>query len=203
MSPIITQDIGPSPVVFHVYEDSLSRIQSFRAALQGGFQEAAEKKVSLPDEDLEVFRALLEYLYTGIYTYTYDPSSATVVDGAPAADLAEGCYHILVYAVGFRYDWQPLVHDAVRNPPAALSKLQGINVVRMWKSAYESGLTVDVCARERQLEAFEKMLPGRIEGRPCGGRGGDGERCGGAAGICDWFYEAACGGEREVRKYGG
>lgn len=164
MSPVITLDIGPSSVIFHAYEASLCRIPFFRAALQGEFREAAEKKVSLPEEDPEVFCALLEHLYTGSYTYTYDPSSTPVVDKAPRADLAEGCYHVLVYAVGSRYDWQPLVSDAVHNFLVVLSKLQGMDVVRLWKAAYESGLTVDVCAGERQLEAFGKVLPGLLKG---------------------------------------
>lgn len=163
-SPVITLNIGPSSVIFHAYEASLCRIPFFRAALQGEFREAAEKKVSLPEEDPEVFCALLEHLYTGSYTYTYDPSSTTMVDKAPRADLAEGFYHVLVYAVGSRYDWQPLVSDAVHNFLVVLPKLQGMDVVRLWKAGYESGLTVDVCAGERRLKAFEKVLPGLLKG---------------------------------------
>lgn len=164
MSPVITLEIGPSAVVFHSYEATLCRIPFFRAALQGEFREATEKLVSLPEEDPEVFCALLEHLTIGSYTYTYDAASTAVVDGFPVTDLAEGYYHVSVYAVGFRYDWQPLVEDAVSNFLVVLPKLEGMDVVRLWKAAYENGLTVAVCAGEGRLTAFEKVLPGLLKG---------------------------------------
>lgn len=164
MSPVITLEVGPFAVVFHAYEATLCRIPFFRAALQGEFREAAEKKVSLPEEDPEAFCALLEHLYTGSYTYTYDAGTTVVVGGAPATDLAEGCYHVCVYAVAFRYDWQPLVEDAVSNFLAVLPRLVGMDVVRLWKAAYENELTIAVCAGEGRLGAFQKVLPGLLKG---------------------------------------
>lgn len=162
MSPVIAIHVGPDAVILHAYEATLCRIPFFRAALQGGFLEAAEKKIMMPEETSEIFSALIEHLYTGSYTYTYKPDPD--VDDTPTADLAQGCFHVRVYAVAFRYDWKPLVDDAVKNFLFVLPMLSGIDIVRLWKAGYEHGLTVAICAGEGRLVEFQKRLPSLLQG---------------------------------------
>lgn len=160
MSPVITLLVGADNVQFHASEATLCRVAFFRAALQGEFREAAEKKITLPEEEPEVFSALIEHLYNGTYTYTYNPTTTTALDDTtPVCDLTEGCFHVSVYAVAFKYGWQPLVDAAVRNFLCVLPKLVGIEIVRLWKAAYEDGLTVDVCSDGGRLVDFQKLLP--------------------------------------------
>lgn len=108
----------------------------------------------------EVFSALIEHLYNGTYTYTYNPATTTPLDDTtPVRDLSEGCFHVSVYAVAFKYGWQPLVDAAVTNFLCVLSKLVGIDIVRLWNAAYEGGLTVGMCSDGGRLTGFLKLLP--------------------------------------------
>lgn len=118
----------------------------------------------MPEEKSEILASLLEHLYTGSYTYTYNPDATTDVDGTPAIDLAEGLFHVSVYAVAFKYDWQPLVEDAVKNFLIVLATLGGIDIVRLWKAAYGDGLTITKCRGEKRLVEFQKLLPGLWKG---------------------------------------
>lgn len=164
MSPVVTLLVGTDNVVFHPYEATLCRVPFFRAALQGEFREAAEKKITLPEDVPEIFSTLLEHLYTGTYTYTYVPDATTVLRDTLVCNLSEGCFHVSVYAVAFKYDWQPLVDAAVRNFLFVLPKLTGIDIIRLWKAAYEDGLTVSVCSSGGRLDDFQKLLPALLKG---------------------------------------
>lgn len=145
--------------MFHAYEAILCRIPFFRAALQGEFLEATEKKIIMPEEKSEILASLIEHLYTGTYTYTYNSDTTTVFEDIPVIDLAEGCFHVSVYAVAFKYDWQPLVDDAVKNFLAVLAMLSGIDIVRLWRAAYGDGLTITKCGGEESLVGFQRLLP--------------------------------------------
>lgn len=162
MSPIVAIHVGPDAVIFHAYEAILCQISFFKAALQGGFLEATENKIMMPEETSEIFSALIEHLYTGSYTYTHKPNPDT--DNTPAPDLAQGCFHARVYAVAFRYDWKPLVDDAVRNFLFVLPMLSGMDIVRLWKAGYEYELTVAVCVGKGLLVEFQKLLPSLLQG---------------------------------------
>lgn len=161
MSPVIEILVGPDAVVFHAYETTLCRIPFFRAALQGEFKEATEKKITLPEEKPEIFSALLEHLYTGNYTYLHDAPDATAT---PVPDLPQGCFHVSVYAVAFRYDWPPLVADALSNFLSVLPHLAGMDVVECWKASYENGLTLRLCVDQGHLAEFVKVLPNLLKG---------------------------------------
>lgn len=156
MSPVVTLVIGTDKVQFHAPEATLCRIPFFRAALQGAFQ---EKKILLPDDAPEIFSTLLEHLYSGIYTYTYDADTTMAVNNIPVCDLAQGSFHVRVYALASKYDWQPLVDAAIGNFVEMLQKLSGIDIVRLWRVAYENGLTVSVCSVDGRLINFRKALP--------------------------------------------
>lgn len=159
MSPVVALHVGPDAVVFYAQEATLCRVPFFRAALQGQFREAEEKKITMPEEKPEIISALIEHTCTGNYTYIYAVDATTDQNGAPTPDLAQGCFHVGVYAVASAYDWPPLVSDALDNFVSVLSQLRGMEIVRLWQAAYEKGLTLPVCAGTGRLVVFEKVLP--------------------------------------------
>lgn len=164
MSPLVALHVGPDAVVFHACEATLCRVPFFRAALQGQFREATEKKITMPEEKPEIISALIEYISTGSYTYTYDVDAITDQNGTPTPDLARGCFDVGVYAVALMYDWPPLGCAALHNFFAVLSQLDGMDIVRLWKAAYEHGLTIPLCGEAGCLAEFEESLPKLLKG---------------------------------------
>lgn len=161
MSPIVTIFVGPDSVEFHAYQDTLCRLPFFRAALQGEFREASEKKITMPEDEPEIISALIEFLYTGSYTYTYDPEATTVsetTEDTPVSDLTEGSFHVSVYTVAFKYDCQLLVRAAVASFTHVLKQLNGISVIRLWKAAYAKGLFLSECENDGDLDEFKGGL---------------------------------------------
>lgn len=150
MSPVATLSVGPKPVQFHAHEDTLCTLPFFQAALQGLFKEASEKAISMPEDDPSNVSALIEFLYTGNYTYTYDPTSITLSEGSttPVGDLAEGLYHLGVYVVASKYDSSVLSEMAVKNFQAVAIELDNINALRLWKAAYAQDLCLSRCRKD-------------------------------------------------------
>lgn len=69
-SPIVTLTIGGEGRLFAAHEDVLCQSPFFKQALRGGYLEASyaqSRRIVLPDEEPEVFSAVLEYLYKGDY----------------------------------------------------------------------------------------------------------------------------------------
>lgn len=69
-SPIVTLTIGMEGRLFAAHEDILLQSPFFEQALKGGYLEqsyAQSRRIALPDEEPEVFSAVLEYLYKGDY----------------------------------------------------------------------------------------------------------------------------------------
>lgn len=69
-SPIVTLTVGPEGRLFAAHEDILCQSPFFNQALRGGYLEQSytqSKRFALPDEEPEVFSAILEYLYKGDY----------------------------------------------------------------------------------------------------------------------------------------
>ncbi|RDL42440.1 Uncharacterized protein BP5553_02419 [Venustampulla echinocandica] len=66
-SSIITLVVGREQRLFAAHEDVLCISPFFQAACRGQFMEAPNKRVSLPDEEPEIFSSVLEYLYKGDY----------------------------------------------------------------------------------------------------------------------------------------
>lgn len=161
MSPIVILRIGPGNTEFRAYEDVLCRLPLFRAALQGGFKEAAEKTITMPEEEPETISALIEFLYTGSYTYTFKPQELGDTDGSgdtPVSDVTQGSFHVAVYAVASKYDYQELVEGAVKNFTYVLKQLEGLDVIDLWKSAYVKGLYLSQFEVDEDLTGFMKGL---------------------------------------------
>lgn len=164
MSPVVRLCIGPESVQFHAFEDIICRLPFFRAALQGGFREATEKEITMPEDEPAMVSALIEFLCNGSYTYTYGSEAATKISNsetdAPDADLSEGLFHVGVYAIASKYDCQPLTYSAVKSFKYVLNALEGIDVVRLWKAAYSKGLSLSECDEDDDgLVAFKIGLP--------------------------------------------
>jgi hypothetical protein len=66
-SPIVTLTIGREGRLFAAHEDVLSQSPFFEAACKKESSDAMNKRISLPDEEPEIFSAVLEYLYKGDY----------------------------------------------------------------------------------------------------------------------------------------
>jgi hypothetical protein len=66
-SPIVTLTVGREGRLFAAHEDVLCQSPFFAAACRGQYLEAQSKRISIPDEEPEVFSAVLEYLYKGDY----------------------------------------------------------------------------------------------------------------------------------------
>ncbi|KAJ4261554.1 hypothetical protein NW762_006982 [Fusarium torreyae] len=67
-SPIVTLVVGSEQRLFAAHEDVLSNSPFFNHALRNGYMDPASKRISLPDEEPEIFSSVLEYLYKGDYT---------------------------------------------------------------------------------------------------------------------------------------
>ncbi len=66
-SSIITLVVGREQRLFAAHEDVLCISPFFAAACRGQFLEASTKRITLPDEEPEIFSSVLEYLYKGDY----------------------------------------------------------------------------------------------------------------------------------------
>ncbi|KAF4343351.1 hypothetical protein FBEOM_2649 [Fusarium beomiforme] len=67
-SPIVTLVVGGEQRLFAAHEDVLSTSPFFNNALRNGYMDVASKRISLPDEEPEIFSSVLEFLYKGDYT---------------------------------------------------------------------------------------------------------------------------------------
>lgn len=86
-SAIITISVGPSSRLFAAHEDILCKSPYFAQACRAQFFEASGKRIDLPNEEPEVFSAVLEFLYKGDYTpkIAYDKKRASwFLDNAAA-----------------------------------------------------------------------------------------------------------------------
>jgi hypothetical protein len=66
-SPIITLVVGNEARLFAAHENVLCQAPFFDKVLHSTFVDAQNRRISLPDEEPEVFSAILEYLYKGDY----------------------------------------------------------------------------------------------------------------------------------------
>ncbi|KAK7423942.1 hypothetical protein QQX98_000814 [Neonectria punicea] len=66
-SAIVTLVVGAEQRLFAAHEDVLCGSPFFLNALRNGYMDAATKRISLPDEEPEIFSSVLEYLYKGDY----------------------------------------------------------------------------------------------------------------------------------------
>lgn len=161
MSPIITLRIGPDETTLRAQENILCRLPFFRAALQGGFQEASDKTITMPEDDPESIGTLIEFLYTGSYSYTFQLAALPGTDDGdtiPISDVTQGSFHVAVYAVASKYDCEELVKGALSNFKYVLTQLTGLDVITLWKAAYDKGLYLSQLESDPDLHGFMQGL---------------------------------------------
>ncbi|EJP63737.1 BTB/POZ domain containing protein [Beauveria bassiana ARSEF 2860] len=66
-SPIVTLTVGREGRLFAAHEDVLRQSPFFDVACRSAFPDAQSRRIALPEEEPEVFSAVLEYLYKGDY----------------------------------------------------------------------------------------------------------------------------------------
>jgi hypothetical protein len=67
ISAIVTLVVGQEQRIFAAHENVLAVSPFFQAVLQNQMLDSQCKKISLPDEEPEIFSSVLEYLYKGDY----------------------------------------------------------------------------------------------------------------------------------------
>lgn len=154
MSPIIILRVGPDKTEFRAYEEILCRLPFFRAALQGSFKEASEKAITMPEDEPEIIAALIEFLYIGSYTYAFAPPPTGEIPAVPTSDVAQGSFHVSVYAAASKYDCDKLVEGAVRNFTYVMKELKGMDVIELWKAAYGKGLCLGQFEGDGEMKVF-------------------------------------------------
>lgn len=157
MSHVIHLQVGPTPVTFHAYEDIICGLPFFRAALQGGFREAADTIVKMPEDEPDTVAALLEFLYVGSYTYTFDGAATTDV---PAKDINQASFHVRLHALACKYDCMGLRALERRSIAYVLDGLEGMDVVRVVKEMYQVGWVVKEWDGSEEMAAVKKRIPG-------------------------------------------
>lgn len=65
-SPIVTLTVGPTQRLFAAHQETLGKSGYFASLCKSQFFETS-RRIALPDEEPEVFSAVLEYLYKGDY----------------------------------------------------------------------------------------------------------------------------------------
>ncbi|WPH04914.1 Hypothetical protein R9X50_00781100 [Acrodontium crateriforme] len=96
-SAIVTLSVGPSQRLFAAHEDVLARAPYFAQACRAKFFETSGKRIELPNEEPEVFSAVLEYLYKGDYSprLVHDKKRATwSIEDATSGESSESTVYI-------------------------------------------------------------------------------------------------------------
>lgn len=123
--------------------------------------------INMPEDEPRMVSALIEFLYTGNYTYPYDSvtSPSRVPMGTPVATLDEGQYHVGVFRIASKYDSTALADMAVRNFDSVLPDLDPISTFRLWKYAYGEGPDIQAwrndfgfCYSGKQLASWMKAV---------------------------------------------
>lgn len=162
MSKTITLFIGADKTMLSVSQDILCRLPFFRAALQGNFRESSEQTINMPEDEPQDVVALVEFLYTGRYTYPYHADAESTLE-KPAADLMEGLYHVGVYATAHKYGCVELVATALELFMYVMGQLKGMDVVHLWKGAYAMDLLLQEVEDEEKGQEFKHGLGGLLK----------------------------------------
>lgn len=65
---IVLVKVGPEEQKFTIHKGLLCAVSTyFKAALEGGFKEAEEQMINMPEDDVEVFEHFQLWVYTGSF----------------------------------------------------------------------------------------------------------------------------------------
>jgi hypothetical protein len=156
-SPIVTLTIGHEGRIFAAHEEVLSQSPFFEQACREQYLEAQSKRISLPDEEPEIFSAVLEYLYKGDYyprlLHNKHRNSWELEDAVRSPDPSEkntggrGAVEATMYisSVG-----QYLLRDSVVYCAAERYGLEELKRLALRKQGLQSGIDVATILRSAQ-----------------------------------------------------
>ncbi|KAI0396380.1 hypothetical protein F5Y17DRAFT_118457 [Xylariaceae sp. FL0594] len=159
VSPIITLTVGSEGRLFAAHEEVLCQSPFFERICRDLYLDAQSKRISLPDEEPEIFSAILEYLYKGDYyprllhnkhrnsweledaVRSPDPSDPNTIRGGRGAVEAT----MYVPSVG-----QYLLRDTVVYCAAERFGLEELKRLSLRKQGLQSGIDVGTILRSAQ-----------------------------------------------------
>ncbi|KID84183.1 BTB/POZ fold domain containing protein [Metarhizium guizhouense ARSEF 977] len=160
-SPIVTLTVGREGRLFAAHEDVLRQSPFFDAACRGNFPDSQSRRISLPDEEPEVFSAILEYLYKGDYyprllhsrsrnswdledrVRTPHTSPNPEIGGGRAGTVPDAA--VFVYSVG-----ADVLRDTVIYCAAERYGLEELKRLALRKQGLQSGIDVSTILRSAQ-----------------------------------------------------
>ncbi|KAK6858426.1 BTB POZ [Apiospora arundinis] len=160
-SPIVTLTVGREGRLFAAHEEVLAQSPFFERECRGQYLHAQSKRISLPDEEPEIFSAVLEYLYKGDYyprllhnkhRNTWELEDTNTAAGRSPNPSSEnggsrGANEATIYisSVG-----QPLLRDTVVYCAADRYGLEELKRLSLRKQGLQSGIDVATILRSAQ-----------------------------------------------------
>lgn len=165
MSPTITLIVGPERTEYHASEDALCTLPFFKACLKGEFKEATDKAVTMPDDDPDAVACLIEFLYTGSYTYTYDSALAELRAGSaggildvPVSDPRQALFHLSVYTTAGKYDFAALARAAKQNLRVVTRAVDALGFLQVCEALYLDGLQISDLEETEEPVVFKAKI---------------------------------------------
>ncbi|KAI1376988.1 hypothetical protein F4677DRAFT_63760 [Hypoxylon crocopeplum] len=156
-SPIITLTVGGEARLFAAHEEVLCQSPFFERACRDQFLEAQGKRISLPDEEPEIFSAVLEYLYKGDYyprlMHNKHRNSWELEDAVRSPDPSEnnragrGAVEATMHVASVG---QYLLRDTVVYCAAERFGLEELKRLALRKQGLQSGIDVGTILRSAQ-----------------------------------------------------
>ncbi|KAF2998337.1 hypothetical protein G7054_g2628 [Neopestalotiopsis clavispora] len=159
-SPIVTLTVGREGRLFAAHEEVLCQSPFFERVCRDQYLDAQSKRISIPDEEPEVFSAVLEYLYKGDYYPRLlhnkhrnsweleDAKAATGRSPVPSENGGgRGAVEATIYmsSVG-----QHLLRDTVIYCTAERYGLEELKRLSLRKQGLQSGIDVSTILRSAQ-----------------------------------------------------
>ncbi|KAH7039638.1 uncharacterized protein B0I36DRAFT_370708 [Microdochium trichocladiopsis] len=153
-SPIVTLAVGREARLFAAHEEVLMQSAFFERACREQYLDAQSKRISIPDEEPEVFSAVLEYLYKGDYyprlLHNKQRNAWELEDAVKSPDPSEknqagrGAVEptMFVHSVG-----QHLLRDTVIYCAADRYGLEELKRLALRKQGLQSGIDVGTILR--------------------------------------------------------
>lgn len=166
MSSRVTLTVGGEGIDFYTNQDVFGKLPCCCSALHNEFREAAEKKVTLPDDGLEDIAAVFEFLATGNYTSTYRSHSGAVetkiITPTAPCDLTEGSFHLRVYTTTFKFDCQGLVSVAMESLIDVCNSSMGL-ILSSCSRKRTQGMGYRYVGQRGDMDAVKQKLPGILQ----------------------------------------
>ncbi|KAH6646552.1 hypothetical protein BKA67DRAFT_594914 [Truncatella angustata] len=159
-SPIVTLTVGREGRLFAAHEEVLCQSPYFERVCQNQHLNAQSKRITIPDEEPEVFSAVLEYLYKGDYyprlLHNKHRNSWELEDASPATGRSpvpsengggRGAVEATIYMSG---EGQHLLRDTVIYCSAERYGLEELKRLALRKQGLQSGIDVATILRSAQ-----------------------------------------------------